>query len=128
MWFGMADYEIHSPDGRTVIELPYVGEPPRGDSQHRVLLKGSALPGLAWGSGLAWSPCSRYFTLDWLSQLGAIERRCLVVDVDSRATFVLPEYAAVSRFEYPQVRARVGDTEQLVFQFCGRERWVPFAA
>jgi hypothetical protein len=110
------------------MELPYVAEPPHGDSQHKAVFKGWALPGLVWGSGVAWSPCSRYCTVDWLSHRGAIERRCIVVDVESQATFTLPEYVTISRFKYPQMYKRVGAREELAFEFSGRERWSPVAA
>jgi hypothetical protein len=39
VWFGMADYAVVSPDQATTLYLPYVGEPPHGDSQHRIHTK-----------------------------------------------------------------------------------------
>jgi hypothetical protein len=128
VWFGMTDYEVHSPDGRVVLILPFVGEPPHGDSQHKVLFQDWVLPGFAWGSGLAWSPCSRYLTLDWLSHLGAVERRCIVIDVERRSTFTLPGYEAISRFNYPRLCVGAGIHERAVFEFSGQETWCRVAA
>ena len=128
VWFGMADYEVYSPNERTLLVLSYVGEPPHGDSQHKVLFQGWVVPGFAWGNGLAWSPCSRYLTLDWLPRLGAVARQCIVIDVERQSTFTLLEHVEVSRFIYPCVYVGAGIHERVAFEFSGQERWFPVAA
>jgi hypothetical protein len=65
VWFGYTDHELVGPDGNTVISLPYVYEPPHGDSLHRFVFRSVELPGFAWGCGLAWSPCGRYVLFDY---------------------------------------------------------------
>ena len=128
IWFGMDDFEIRSPDGHTTLILPSVGEALRGDSQHKVLFQDWVLPGYAWGDGLAWSACSSFLAIDWLSDLCAIERHCIIVDIASRSTFTLPNYVAVSRFKYPHVYAGGSGNERLVFVFTGQEHWSRVAA
>ena len=126
-WFGYGDYVIVAPDGRTELRLPYVTEPPHGDSLHRIFLASTELAGLAWGSGVAWSPCSRYFTLDWMEgpdlssrQIVVIDCWCLLLNVVRLQNL---DYARISRFSYPGLYAERNQAESLVYAFNNTEQW-----
>jgi hypothetical protein len=88
VWFGYDDFKIHSPDGKVVVLLSYAGEPPHGDSYHQILVNGTRVPGLAWAGTFAWSPCSRYFVVEWMKV--KYERKIAVVDVYAERLFILP--------------------------------------
>lgn len=128
LWFGMVDYQIHAPAGYAILSLPYISEPPHGDSVHRILVNDHTFPGFAWGNSLAWSPCSRYVALDWTAQLRTLTRNTIVLDVHSLKYFVLPEYVLATRFAYPRLYRESEGNEGLAFEFSGQERWAESAA
>lgn len=51
-WAGMGDYQLVSPDGEYLINIVYEGEPPHGDSFHRMFIEGRPFPGFVWGATL----------------------------------------------------------------------------
>jgi hypothetical protein len=126
-WFGYGDYVSVSPDGKTELHLLYVTEPPHGDSLHKMYLGSTQLKGLAWGSGVAWSPCSRYFTPDWTEGPGPSSRHVAVFDcwrflrciVSPRSS----EYVRVSRLVFPAMYIGPDEDKSLVYTFGTTERW-----
>jgi len=78
---GMGDFLLLSPDGTHQIEIIYEGEPPHGDSYHRVVIDGVVFPGYAWGCNFAFSQSSTLAVFSWMSKL--LERRTVVVDLEA---------------------------------------------
>jgi hypothetical protein len=126
-WFGYGDYVSLSPDGKTELQFPYVTEPPHGDSLHKIYLASTELAGLAWGSGIAWSPCSRYFTIDWTEGPGPSSRQIAVFDcwcvLRSIVNIPKTNYERVSRFAFPELYAERNQEELLVYTFNNSEGW-----
>lgn len=108
VWFGMDDYEVVSPDRTTTLLLSYITEPPHGDSLHRGSVANWSLNGYAWGSGISWSPCSRYVAFDWTPDLDHLVRKCLVVDLADKRALVIPEYVHFTRLAWPTLSYRRG--------------------
>jgi hypothetical protein len=86
----MGDFLLCTPDGRHEIELLYAGEPPHGDSYHTIKIDGDTFPGFAWGCIFSISDDSRYLAFSWMATY--IDRKTIVVDLESYSYFVLPKY------------------------------------
>lgn len=65
-WWGYGDYFCFAPNSRTKILLPYKGEPPFGDSYHKLIVDSKTIRGYIWCGYLLWSKCGNFFTCDWL--------------------------------------------------------------
>src|SRR6185369_2926017 len=118
-WFGYRDYEFAGPDGVSLVSLPYVREPPQGDSLHKVLFSSNELPGFAWGSGLAWSPCGRYVLFDYSPDRLNLTRETSVLDLVSASFCSLPQYLNASRLEFSNVFVSTGQGEAVAYVFTG---------
>ena len=105
-WAGMGDFILFSPDGKHVVELPYEGEPPHGDSYHRVAIDGRTYPGYAWGCMFAFSPCSRYFAFSAMPR--KFERRTAIVDLHAQRYFILPVYLYRFTLRWPTMLGEEG--------------------
>jgi hypothetical protein len=121
-WAGYADLSLVSPDGRRVVDLPYEGEPPHGDSYHSASVGGVALPGLFWGGMFAFSGSSRYFVGSWMPQ--KFGRHTIIIDLEANRYFVLPNYIFNFRVVWPAI-VGVGELSQgAEFTFGGSEQWL----
>lgn len=114
-WWGYGDFYCASPAGTRIL-LPYQSEPPHGDSYHRLLIGSKTIRGYVWSGYLRWSPCGRYFTCDWLEDLGGHrEGATWVLTQTLRATLVVapeelrfrvvlePEYGDLHRLDEQQL-------------------------
>lgn len=124
LWAGMGDFRLISPDGNHVVLLPYEGEPPHGDSFHRVSIDQRIVPGYAWGCMFAFTADSRYLTFSWMPHL--YDRRTMVVDVIERAFFVLPEYIYDFRLAWPSIMGSSLHDDGKSYIFSGREAWTSY--
>jgi hypothetical protein len=122
-WFGNASYDFVGPDGKTCVSFPYAAEPPHGDSLHRVVFSKAELPGFAWGSGIAWSPCGRYLLFDYSRDRRRLSRDVVVLDLHLARLHVLPEYVRATRFNYPIVFTKAETDEVVAYKFSGGESW-----
>jgi hypothetical protein len=123
-WAGMANLCLVSPDGRRVVDMPYQGEPPHGDSYHSARYGGLALPGLFWGCMFAFSASSRYFVGSWMPQ--KFERHTAVIDLDANCYFILPNYLYNFQVAWPAI-VGVGELSQgAEFTFGGSEQWLAY--
>jgi hypothetical protein len=124
VWAGYESYILVSPDARHEVELPYVSEPPHGDSYHTIQVDGHSVPGFAWGCNFAWSDDSRYLVLSWMRSKW--ERKTLVIDVELRRYVALPAYFYDFRLRYPAIcEVRAGEI-QSVYTFSGDEAWAGY--
>lgn len=123
-WAGMGDYLLISPDGRHRVLSRYAGEPPHGDSFHRLQIDGRDFPGHAWGCSFAFSACSRYCVFSWMAQ--RYERRTAVVDLDRAAYFTLPDYFPDFALQWPTVSCRARAGAQRSYTVSGHEVWTSF--
>lgn len=124
-WAGMGDFLLVSPNGNHEIQLPYVGEPPWGDSYHTIQIDGHDIPGLAWGCAFAMSSCSRYLAFSWMRQ--RIERKTMVVDMEERRYTILPNYIFVLEIEWPYILGEWEGRKGKDYEFNGAESWFPYA-
>jgi hypothetical protein len=127
VWFGYGDFVIRQ--GDRTLSLPYVSEPRFGDSQHRICFENWTAPGLAWGSGLAWSPESRYVLVDWAAGANVQQRITVALDLQRKAVFEFPECIPFKRFVYPMVFGEgiFGAPDAPIFEFTGKEEWIASA-
>jgi len=128
VWAGMGHCQLLSADGRHRIDLPYLGEPPHGDSYHRMEIDGVPFPGHVWGALFALTPDSRYLAFSWKpsqSVAGAsdFERRTAVVDLTLRRYFMLPAYIYKFRFVWPLLEGSTPGAGDIVYRFTGNEQW-----
>src|SRR5690606_39671121 len=86
-WWGYGDFYCVSPAGTRIL-LPYQSEPPHGDSYHRLLIGSKTIRGYVWSGYLRWSPCGRYFTCDWLEDLGGHRSEEHTSELQSRENLV----------------------------------------
>ena len=77
----MGDCLLVTANGRHRILLDYVGEPPFGDSYHRLTIDGARFPGFAWGGLFATTPDGRYFAAGWMPHL--YERMMILIDLET---------------------------------------------
>ncbi len=129
LWAGMGDFVLISPDGAHRIEIVYEGEPPHGDSYHKIAIGGHAFPGFAWGCLFAFSPCSRYAALSWMEY--RYDRRTVVIDLERRCYVALPMYLYNFKLVWPTIAgvAAGGDEERVEreqYIFKGTEDWLPY--
>lgn len=122
-WFGYGDYDFLGPDGQTHLEFTYAWEPPHGDSLHRVVFSTIELPGLAWGNGIAWSPCGRYVLFDYSRDRRELSRDVAVLDLRAARFYLLPIYVSATRLKYPDIFAKTEDGETVAYRFRGDETW-----
>lgn len=120
-WAGMGDYVLISPDGSHRASLLYAGEPPHGDSYHRLNIDGKKFPGYVWGCLFACSKDSHYLTLSWMAKL--VERKTVVIDLEAQKYFVLPEYIHSFKLSWPIVH---GTSQDIRYEFSGGEIWIPY--
>ncbi|RYF31457.1 MAG: hypothetical protein EOO23_02490 [Comamonadaceae bacterium] len=118
----MADYVLATPDGRQEVDLTYEGEPPHGDSYHRLCTRDRKLPGYVWGCAFAASPCSRYLAASWMADL--YQRRTIVIDLTECAFVVLPAYLPDFTFAWPVLKG--SSAVDPAYTFTGRETWISF--
>lgn len=122
-WAGMGNYRLIAPDRSHRIEIFYAGEPPHGDSYHRVEIDGRVFPGYAWGCLFAFSPCSRYAAFSWMAVLH--ERKTVVVDIEEHSYTVLPKYFHDFVLRWPWLRG----TDEKAADACRVDRctrWHPY--
>lgn len=122
-WAGMGDLQLISPDGKHHVEIRYAGEPPHGDSYHRVVVDGRVFPGFAWGCMFAFSSCSRYVAFSWMSRM--FERHTVVADMSEAQYAVLPEYIYDFTFQWPKLLGEGRQSEES-YTFNGSEAWQPY--
>lgn len=123
-WAGMGDYCLLSPDGKNSIEIPYVSEPPHGDSYHKLIVNGKSFPGFAWGCIFAFSTNSRYLICSWMSK--KYDRKTIVIDCLEFKFFVLPEYIYNFRIDWPVISGVSDYCSDLSYSFSGTEKWQMF--
>ncbi len=124
IWAGMGDYILISPDGRCHASLKYEGEPPHGDSFHTLYINGSKFPGFTWGCQFGFSACSRYFVFSWMAN--KFERKTVVVDVEEKRYFVLPEYIYSFRVSWPDIFGSGDKYKNIKYTFNGSEKWIVY--
>jgi hypothetical protein len=124
VWAGMSDLELITPDGRHRVRLPYDGEPPHGDSCHRIEIDGVPAPGYAWGCHFACTPDSRLIAMSWMEK--HIERKTAVFDLGGRRYFVLPFYIGNFCFRWPHLEGAEPTVEQRSYTFNGTENWLAY--
>lgn len=124
IWAGMGNYRLVSPDAQHVVDLPYKGEPPHGDSYHQVLINRREFPGFAWGGLFASTSDSRYLAFSWMAQL--FERKTVVVDLFEGKYFVLPEYIYKPKFEWPRILGNQEQDNGRSYTFTGNEVWAAY--
>jgi hypothetical protein len=122
-WAGMADFRLVSPDGEHQLEIQYVGEPPHGDSYHRMSIYGRAFPGHSWGCMFAFSPCSRYVGFSWMP--AQYDRRTVVADMNEFRFSVSPEYMYDFGISWPAVVSE-GPATPRTHVFDGSESWAAY--
>ena len=84
------DFYFDVPNSEIKILLPYSGEPPHGDSFHRIIINARTTRGFAWSGYLLWSPCGNFFTCDWLEGMGRhYENGIWVFSQELRATIIV---------------------------------------
>lgn len=120
-WAGMGDYVLISPDANHRASLLYAGEPPHGDSYHKLTVDGKKFPGYAWGCLFAYSKDSRYLALSWMEKL--VERKTVVIDSETRKYFVLPEYIHSFNLVWPVLHSTSQETK---YEFDGSETWIAY--
>jgi hypothetical protein len=123
-WAGMGDFVLVSPDRKHSVELMYEGEPPHGDSYHRVAINGHVFPGYAWGCWFGFSPCSRFLAFSAMPT--KFERHTMVVDLLDRRYFVLPTYIYQFRICWPEIIGEGRISEGRSYQFGGNEQWLAY--
>ncbi|WP_084304850.1 hypothetical protein [Phytopseudomonas flavescens] len=123
-WAGMGNYLLLSPDARHEVELIYLGEPPHGDSYHRVIIDGHALPGFAWGDWFSMSACSRYLSMSWMP--ACYERHTLLVDMLGYRYTRLPAYMGRVQIDWPILRTTDEPRGPLHHQMDARQKWYAF--
>lgn len=123
-WVGMGDFSLVSPDGKHIVELICEGEPPHGDSYHKVTIDGRAYPGYAWGCMFAFSACSRYLAFSAMPT--KFERHTVVVDLDAQRHFVLPAYIYQFSIRWPSIAGEGKLSEGKGYRFGGNERWLAY--
>lgn len=123
-WAGMGDYQLVSPDGEHLIDIVYEGEPPHGDSFHRMFIGGRPFPGFVWGCNFAFSGASPHIAFSWIPSKW--ERRTVVLDIAESLYYVLPVYIYNFRFSWPTVLGVGAQSERQRFIFTGAETWVAF--
>jgi hypothetical protein len=123
-WAGMGDYILVSPNQAHRIELIYAGEPPHGDSFHHGKINGTAFPGYLWGCMFAFSSCSRYAVFSWMLKL--YDRQTVVVDIQTKRYFVLPEYLYDFNVHWPSIIGigKLWSSKQ--YSFSGHEHWFSY--
>jgi hypothetical protein len=124
LWAGYGDIRMFSPNKKHCVWLPYAGEPPHGDSYHRIQINERSFPGFAWGCQFAFTPDSRYFAFSWM--LEKYERKTAVVDVVEHQYFVLPKYIYDFQFVWPHLEGRSEKYEGHEYTFTGAESWLHF--
>lgn len=123
-WAGMGDYELISPDGKYILQIPYEGEPPHGDSYHRVVINERVLGFHAWGGMFTFSACSRYFGFSAMPEKW--QRKTCVLDLEKSLYFFLPNYLYEFGFAWPLL-VGTGDTSAgQSFGFTGTEAWAAY--
>lgn len=122
---GMGDFELLTPDDEHRVQIWYRGEPPHGDSFHEIAIDdGPSLPGYAWGCNFACTDDGRYLSLSWMAQ--RIERKTAVIDMSDRKYLVLPIYIYDFTFCWPRLEGIDRQSAGLLFEFVGREHWIPY--
>lgn len=81
LWAGMGDYVLLTANGGHRVVLDYIGEPPFGDSYHRMTIDGVDFPGFAWGCLFATTPDGRYLAAEWMPRL--YERMTILIDLET---------------------------------------------
>ncbi len=115
-WWGHDNYYCVSQNG-TKILLPYIGEPPHGDSYHRLIIQGKTIRGYIWSCHFLWSECGNYFTCDWLEGMdGHYEASTYVLNQVLRATIVVaPEkllYRVILKPHYTELHNLVDTNKE----------------
>ena len=123
-WAGMADYVLVSPDGAHIIELPYVGEPPHGDSYHKAIVDGRSYPGYVWGCMFAFSSCSRYLALSAMP--AKFQRHTAVLDLLTQRHFLLPTYIYQFTMPWPSIVGEGSISAGQSYSFQGTEPWLAY--
>jgi hypothetical protein len=124
VWAGMGDFRLISPDLSHEVLLMYAGEPPHGDSYHRLTIEGKSFPGHAWGCLFAFTADSRYFAFSWMERL--YDRKTVVTDLQLKQFFVLPKYIYEFTLEWPSVLGSEKFDEGRTYTFTGAEIWSHF--
>ena len=119
-WAGMGNYLLISPDGQHKIELKYEGEPPHGDSYHKISVNNRPLPGLAWGCMFAFSSDSNYLALSWMEN--KFERKTIVIELKYHKFVILPEYIYEMKIEWPSIIG-INNSVKTCYKFTGHEEW-----
>ncbi|KTT15166.1 hypothetical protein NS331_21385 [Pseudacidovorax intermedius] len=120
----MADCRISTPDGRHVLELPYDGEPPHGDSYHRLLVDGRVFPGRAWGCNFALSDRSLHVAFSWMPAM--LQRKTVVLSLGDYSYCILPSYIHDFSFSWPALVGVGHLSRNQGFVFTGEESWQRF--
>lgn len=94
-YWAYGDYYCVSKSG-TEIFLPYAGEPPHGDSYHKLIINNKTVERCLWCGLFVWSPTGSYFACNYD---GIKTRNIIVVDVDKL------KYRIVETPKYEEIHA-----------------------
>jgi hypothetical protein len=120
VWWGYADYYFDTPNGGPRVLLSYAGEPPHGDSYHKLTIGAKTIRGFVWSSEIQWSQCRNYFTCDWLEGMGGyVGANGFVLTQVLRATIVvspsLAQYRIVLKPSYAELKKLLQDSGDRAF-------------
>ena len=89
-WLGQIDYKIELSQSKTVLELKYIGEPPHGDSYHKLLINSKQVDGYFWGCNFIFPEKQRYVLCSWMKIL--FERKTILIDINNMRYSILAQY------------------------------------
>lgn len=100
IYIGYEDHVVVSPDGHHRTEWKFKREPPHGDGIFEVSFNRQRLEGVFWGRGHAWSPCSRYFTLE---SCGSDDSYLLIFRAEDAKASTIGKHLGVRQFTFPSI-------------------------
>ena len=96
-WYGMDDFKIILEKSNHIVELTYKGEPPHGDSYHKMKINDFQVPGLTWGGMYMFPYAQEYIICSWMSKL--YERKTIIIDIRNRRYYITKDYWTNAKVE-----------------------------
>lgn len=97
IWIGMDDFILKTHNSKQHIIIKYLGEPPHGDSYHKLTINNIECPGFAWGCNFAINRGCNFLALSWMEKL--YDRKTIIIDIDNMMYGVLGSYVYDFKFE-----------------------------